>query len=200
MSPMLLDGWSIRTGGAGISQRSWWPPRKNSMRWHLALDRPCSRSGRIGALRRPDAATRRSYHFGMNISAVLLAGGESRRMGRDKAALLFRGKSLWQIQLDTLRKLRPAQIFVSARADPLWRPEDIRLVADTAPSHGPLSGLAASLDQIKTTHLLALAIDMPWMSHKYLEFLCAQIVPGRGVVPKIGHRAEPLAAIYPREA
>jgi molybdopterin-guanine dinucleotide biosynthesis protein A len=136
----------------------------------------------------------------MNISAVLLAGGESRRMGRDKAALIFRGKSLWQIQLDTLRKLRPAQIFVSARADPLWRPGDIRLVADTAPSHGPLSGLAASLDQIKTTHLLALAIDMPWMSHKYLEFLCAHIVPGRGVVPKIGDRAEPLAAIYPREA
>ena len=38
------------------------------------------------------------------------------------------------------------------------------------------------------------------MSNKYLEFLCAQIEPGRGVVAKIDNRAEPLAAIYPREA
>ena len=45
----------------------------------------------------------------MNISAVLLAGGESRRMGQDKATLLFRGKPLWQIQLELLRKLEPAE-------------------------------------------------------------------------------------------
>jgi len=41
----------------------------------------------------------------MNISAVLLAGGESRRMSKDKATLLFRGKPLLQIQLELLRKL-----------------------------------------------------------------------------------------------
>jgi molybdenum cofactor guanylyltransferase len=133
-------------------------------------------------------------------TAVLLTGGESRRVGTDKAMLLFRGKPLWQIQLETLRKLEPEEIFVSARIDPSWRPDDVRFVADIPPSCGPLSGLAASLDQMRTTHLLALAIDMPWMTNKYLEFLCTQIVPGRGVVPQIGDRAEPLAAIYPREA
>ena len=135
-----------------------------------------------------------------DFTAVLLAGGESRRMGTDKAMLLFRGKPLWQIQLETLRKLEPEEIFVAARIDPSWRPGDVRFVADISPSRGPLSGLAVSLDRMRTTHLLVLAIDMPWMSNKYLEFLCAQIVPGRGLVPKIGHRAEPLAAIYPREA
>jgi len=46
----------------------------------------------------------------MNISAALLAGGESHRMGRDKATLLFYGKPLWQIQLDLLQKLEPAEI------------------------------------------------------------------------------------------
>jgi molybdenum cofactor guanylyltransferase len=147
----------------------------------------------------------------MNISAVLLAGGESRRMGSDKATILFRGKPLWQIQLELLRKLEPTEIFVSARTDPSWRPAYVQFVADNPPSRGPLSGLAASLAQMRTAHLLALAIDMPFMTEEYLTFLCGQIEPGRGVLPKIGNpegiearesfcsRAEPLAAIYPGE-
>ncbi len=136
----------------------------------------------------------------MNITAVLLAGGESRRMGRDKATLLFHGKPLWQIQLELLRRLKPAEILVSARTDPSWRPADVQFVADDLPSRGPLSGIAASLAQVHTAHLLALAMDMPFMSESYLHYLCDQIEPGTGVVPTIDGRAEPLAAIYPREA
>jgi molybdenum cofactor guanylyltransferase len=136
----------------------------------------------------------------MNLSAVLLAGGESRRMGKDKAAALFRGKPLWQVQLNLLRELRPAEIFLSARSDPDWRPADVEFVGDELPSRGPLSGVAASLGRIRTKHLLTLAIDMPFMSEKYLRFLCDQIEPRRGVLPMIGGRAEPLAAIYPAEA
>ena len=136
----------------------------------------------------------------MNLSAVLLAGGESRRMGKDKAIALFRRKPLWQIQLNLLRELRPAEIFLSARSDPDWRPADVEFVADELPSRGPLSGVAASLGRIRTKHLLTLAIDMPFMSEKYLRFLCDQIEPGHGVLPIIGGRAEPLAAIYPAEA
>ena len=135
----------------------------------------------------------------MNIGVVLLAGGESRRMRKDKATLLFRGRPLWQIQLELLRQLEPAEIFISARTDPIWRPADVEFVADNLPSRGPLSGLAASLAQTRTKHLLALAIDMPFMTQEYLKFLCGQIEPGRGVLPKIDNRAEPLAAIYPRE-
>jgi molybdopterin-guanine dinucleotide biosynthesis protein A len=134
------------------------------------------------------------------MSAVLLAGGESRRMGADKATFLFRGKPLWQIQLETLRKLRPAEIFLSARTDPVWRPDDVQFVADIPPSCGPLSGLAASLAEVLTAYLLVLAIDMPFMTENYLRSICDAIEPGRGVVAKIGNRAEPLAAVYPREA
>jgi len=136
----------------------------------------------------------------MNISAVLLTGGESRRMGRDKATLQFRGRPLWQIQLELLRNLELFEIFVSARTDPSWRPKDVRFVADIRPSRGPLSGLAACLAQMHTTHLLALAIDMPFMTENYLRYLFAKMEASRGVVPKIGNRAEPLAAIYPWEA
>jgi molybdenum cofactor guanylyltransferase len=135
----------------------------------------------------------------MKISAVLLAGGESRRMSTDKTTLLFRGKPLWQIQLELLRKLEPTELFVSARTDPVWRAADVQFVADDPPSRGPLSGLATSLAQICTKHLLALAIDMPLMNEKYLRFLCSQIEPGRGVIAKIDNRFEPLAAIYPQE-
>src|SRR5439155_4915451 len=135
----------------------------------------------------------------MNISAMVLAGGESRRMSKDKATLLFRGKSLWQIQLDLLRKLEPAEIFVSARADPAWRPAGAQFVPDKPPSRGPLSGLTATLARIRSTHLLVLAIDMPFMNSKHLRYLCSGIGPCRGVLPMIGSRAEPLAAIYPAE-
>jgi len=135
-----------------------------------------------------------------DVTAVLLSGGESRRMGTDKATFLFRGTPLWQVQLETLQKLESKEIFVSARFDPPWRPDRVVFVADVQPSRGPLSGLAASMNRMTTGHLLALAVDMPWMSKNYLEFLCAQIAPGCGVLPKIGDRAEPLAAIYPREA
>jgi len=136
----------------------------------------------------------------LSLSAVLLAGGESRRMGTDKATFLFRGKPLWQVQLETLRRLRPAEIFLSARTDPSWRPNDMQFIADTPPSCGPLSGIAASLGKIHTAHLLALAIDMPFMTENYLCSICDAIEPGQGVVAKIDNRVEPLAAIYPREA
>lgn len=136
----------------------------------------------------------------MKISAVLLAGGESRRMGEDKATLPFRGKPLWRIQLDLLRKLKPREIFVSARSDPSWRSEDVQFVADDPPSRGPLSGLAVTLARIQSSHLLALAIDMPFMKEGHLSALCEQIHPACGVLPMIGDRAEPLAAIYPVEA
>src|SRR6266700_5214250 len=136
----------------------------------------------------------------MKISAVLLSGGESRRMGSDKATLLFRGKPLWRIQLELLQKLEPSEIFVSARTNPIWRPADVQFVADDPPSRGPLSGLAASLARMRSAHLLALAIDMPFMSEKFLRYLCELIEPRVGVVPKIDNRAEPLATLYPQEA
>jgi molybdopterin-guanine dinucleotide biosynthesis protein A len=136
----------------------------------------------------------------MTISAVLLSGGESRRMGKDKATIIFRGRPLWQTQLDLLRKLDPAEIFVSARTDPVWRPDEYTFVADESPSRGPLSGIAAALKQIHSNHLLVLAIDMPFMSETYLRSLCDLVAPGCGVVPKIEDRFEPLAAIYPRKA
>lgn len=136
----------------------------------------------------------------MKITAALFAGGDSRRMGRDKATLGFQGERLWQHQLGLLRKLQPHQIFISAREDPVWRPSDCEFVPDEPPSHGPLSGLAASLRRLRTPYLLVLAIDMPFMSAEYLSSLLGKLEPACGVLPVIERRAEPLAAVYPVEA
>ena len=114
--------------------------------------------------------------------------------------MLFRRAPLWQIQLDLLRKIQPQDLFVSAQIDPQWRPAEVAFVADDQPSRGPLSGIAAALSRTTTAHLLAVAIDMPFMTANYLRGLCQRIEPGLGVVPVIENRAEPLAAIYPREA
>ncbi len=134
------------------------------------------------------------------LTAVLLAGGESRRMGQDKATTKFRGVPMWQRQTETLRDVGAANIFVSVRSKPDWLPGDVELLLDDAPSRGPLSGIAKALAATETSHLIVLAIDMPLMTAGELERLSNLALPGCGVVPVIGERAEPLAAIYPAEA
>ncbi|MEP7071506.1 MAG: molybdenum cofactor guanylyltransferase [Verrucomicrobiota bacterium] len=136
----------------------------------------------------------------MKLSAVLLCGGESRRMGRDKALLEWDGRPMWQWQLDKLRRLRPEHVYVSARNKPAWLPSDAELILDAPPALGPLSGFAATLARMTTEHLLALAIDLPRMTTDHLQFLCSQLHSGIGVVPIIGDRFEPMAAVYPKES
>lgn len=136
----------------------------------------------------------------MTLAAVLLAGGESRRMGRDKATIELDGEPLWRRQLRILRALEPDQIFVSARTAPPWLPREVELLVDDAPSRGPLSGLTKALARMRTTHLIAIAVDMPFMTADELQALRHLAREGCGVVPTIGERAEPLAAVYPRAA
>jgi molybdopterin-guanine dinucleotide biosynthesis protein A len=136
----------------------------------------------------------------ITLTAVLLAGGESRRMGRDKAAIVFRDEPLWRRQLRILRDLGPEKVFVSARTESSWLPADTELLLDEPPSRGPLSGLMKAIDRMKTSHLVVLAVDMPFVTREQLRFLWTMASEGRGVVPAIGERAEPLAAVYPAEA
>jgi molybdopterin-guanine dinucleotide biosynthesis protein A len=136
----------------------------------------------------------------MTLTTVLFAGGLSRRMGADKATLAFAGEPLWARQLRTLRQLDPSAIWVSARARPKWCPPGLDAVCDEPPSRGPLSGLTAVLRRLHTSHLLALAIDLPLMTSEQLLKLWSQATPRCGVVPRHAQTFEPLAAIYPAEA
>lgn len=136
----------------------------------------------------------------MTLTAVLLTGGESRRMGREKATIVFQGQPLWQRQIKVLRELDPKKVVISARVECSWRPAKTELLLDEPPSRGPISGLTKALERMRTSHLAVLAIDMPFITGAHLQFLWSQATSEFGVVPMIGERAEPLAAIYPKEA
>jgi molybdenum cofactor guanylyltransferase len=139
-------------------------------------------------------------------SAVLLAGGASRRMGVDKALLQAPGGRapsppllMWQRQFRVLQALEPAEILISGPRRPGF-PEAVRCIADRLASRGPLGGLAACLDQITTPFLLVLAIDLPFMETEFLARVLDACQPGRGAVPRGPAHYEPLAAVYPRAA
>jgi molybdopterin-guanine dinucleotide biosynthesis protein A len=131
-------------------------------------------------------------------SAVVLAGGRSTRMGRDKALLpLADGRTLLARQLDVLRAAGAAEVLVSARPEQHLPLEGARLILDHEPDCGPLGGIAAALAAATHDRLLVLAIDLLRMSAEFLAGLVAAAPPGRGLVPLLGGEPEPLAALYP---
>jgi molybdopterin-guanine dinucleotide biosynthesis protein A len=131
----------------------------------------------------------------MRCSAVLLAGGKSSRMGRDKAFLEIAGEPLWQRQLATLRHLAPEQLMVSGPGREEW--SEYEIVADERADAGPLAGLAAALRKCATPRLVVLAIDLPEMTTDFLRSLLRLCGDHQGVVPRRSDRFEPLAAVYP---
>ena len=133
----------------------------------------------------------------ITLSAMLLAGGQSRRMGTEKATMLVAGGPLWKRQLRVLQELQPAELWVSARAALPWCPPGIEVVLDKIPGRGPLSGVAAGLRRLQTSHLLVLAVDLPQMTSGHLSKLWGMARPGQGVIPRQGDYFEPLCAIYP---
>ncbi len=157
----------------------------------------------------------------MSHAAVLLAGGKSSRMGRDKSALLINGEPLWQRQLSVLRATEPAELFISGKRDGPYANCGIEILTDEFPDCGPLGGIATALHRCKSERLLVLAVDMPAMTATFLLTLLAESQRiTKGIVPsvaahKIGSgnpvrsissplakdaRLEPLAAVYPRTA
>ena len=128
----------------------------------------------------------------MSLAAVLLAGGRSTRMGRDKALLDWQGRLLWQVQLDKLRALKPGRLLLSCRREQALQPTgDVNMVFDPeGADDGPLGAITCCLEIVQMP-LLALAVDMPWMT---TEFLRENLRPGR--FHHGAHGFEALAAIY----
>jgi molybdopterin-guanine dinucleotide biosynthesis protein A len=136
----------------------------------------------------------------MTFSAVILAGGRSTRMGTDKALLPIAGQTLLAHQLNTVRTLAPAELFISTRDPRLYDGFNARLVTDRWPDAGPLAGIAAALETATSPLLLVLAVDLPAVTPELLRCLLEYAQPHAGVVPRIQGQLEPLAAAYPKAA
>ncbi len=129
----------------------------------------------------------------MSFAAVLLCGGRSTRMGRDKAFIDWHGRPLWQVQLEKLQQLGPERLLISCRAEQNIV-SDVEMVFDPIDANdGPLGAITRCLERVRMP-LLVLAVDMPWMS---VAFLRERVVPGgffRGP-----HGFEALCAVYELE-
>lgn len=128
-------------------------------------------------------------------TAIILAGGQSTRMGRDKANILLGEQTLLQHVIATLRPVFP-QLIISVRES---RPDlDLLQVIDEPNNAGPLAGLAASLGQIETPWAFVVACDMPFIETALVNLLSQYRAEYQAVVPVIHGHAQPLAAFYTR--
>ena len=130
-------------------------------------------------------------------SAALFAGGQSRRMGRDKAVVEIGGEALWKRQLATLRQLNPTQLFICGRPDVEYVGAGCEVITDVVPNAGPIGGLVTALQHVSTEILLVLAVDLPAMQPWFLERLVLRALASRrSIIPQGPQGLEPLAAVY----
>ncbi len=134
----------------------------------------------------------------MKFSAVILAGGQSRRMGCDKAFLDWRGQPLLAHQIQTVRALGPEEVFISGRPGVDYGLFGCPILHDEFQDRGPLAGIAQALQAAHTPLLLVLAVDLPAMEPAYLRRLLAHCAETVGAVPQQDDHLDPLAAFYPK--
>lgn len=131
------------------------------------------------------------------LSGIVLAGGASRRMGKNKAELVLNGKTLLQHQVDKLRALGIGDIMLSGAGCPAL--PGTRVVPDEFPGKGPLAGLQACLKSARNPACLVLSVDTPLVPVSALARLCGAHREGVTVLC-CGGREEPLIAVYDRSA
>ena len=137
------------------------------------------------------------------LTGAVLAGGESRRMGRDKAGLIVGKEPLWQRQVKVLRAAGASVVGIVRRPGQpaLAPPADVPLWQDTVSGIGPLAGLHAALTACPTGWLAVIATDMPRLEAGWFEWLGGLCSPDCGAIARRNDGAfEPLAAIYPKAA
>src|SRR6267143_553801 len=136
----------------------------------------------------------------MEATLLVLAGGESRRMGRPKAWLEVGETTLlrWMVE-----RLGPAfsEVMVSfAEPEQLQEHVPYRLVFDRRPAAGPRAGIEAGLTAAKHEVTFAIACDMPYVTREVAEMAVAAARGCDAAMPRFGVRAEPVCAAYRRSS
>ena len=142
--------------------------------------------------------------------ALVLAGGESRRFGSDKALAQFRGEPLLAHVLRGLTAAGFAQIALAAKEPQRYAAvaeeiayvfgNKIELLCDVRPIQTPLAGLAAGLSASRYELVFACAADMPFAADAALvDALFAAAEGHDAAVPEAGGSLQPLCAVWRRE-
>jgi molybdenum cofactor guanylyltransferase len=132
-----------------------------------------------------------------DIAGIVLAGGLSTRIGRDKGRLELGGQTLAARSVETMKQLFDEVIYVSNDAeDPSF--EGIFWARDEVPHLGPLGGILAGLRAMEAERAFVSAYDMPFLVKELVELLAGYDLKADVVVPVIAGRFEPLHSVYSR--
>lgn len=135
------------------------------------------------------------------LTIVVQAGGESRRMGQDKALVPFLGRPLIQRVIDRVAPLAD-EILVTTNHPEEYSFLGFRLVPDLIPGRGALGGLYTALSAARQPQVAVVACDMPFVSAALLAAQRELLVSGDydAVIPRTEGGTEPFHALYRRLA
>ena len=132
------------------------------------------------------------------MTAIILAGGKSSRLGRSKALQVIEGKSLIQWVIDRLATLSTEIIIATAHGEAIPCSSAVRTktVADIYPGKGPLVGIYSGLIASSTSRAIVVGCDTPFLSVSLLEYMTQICSTFDVIVPRINNKLEPLCAVY----
>jgi molybdopterin-guanine dinucleotide biosynthesis protein A len=139
----------------------------------------------------------------LTVAGILLAGGRSRRMGRDKALLPLPGPEHLTFVEHLSRMLATScteVVLVARDAEQAaeYAFAGIRTITDETPDVGPLMGLYSGLQAVTATHALVIAVDMPFVQPAVVRLLLSQPLDDALLVPVVNGFQQVLLAVYPR--
>ncbi len=132
----------------------------------------------------------------MEITAIILSGGKSSRMGTDKALLKINDNDLLSRAIEVCQPVC-SRIIISSN-NPKHRKSGIHVVPDEIQNCGPMGGVYACLKQSSTDWGFVLSVDAVFVEPKFIEFLITEIDAFDAVVPVHSKGIEPLIAFYHR--
>ena len=134
---------------------------------------------------------------GRGVSAVILAGGQSRRLGIDKSLLELDGESLLERTVHKLHALSDDIVVVTNSPENYKHLAlEARFVPDEQPGAGALMGIYSGLKAADHDSALVVACDMPFLNVPLLRYMVPEIASHDVVVPRLGEFLEPLHAVY----
>ena len=136
----------------------------------------------------------------MQATLLVLAGGDSRRMGRTKAWLEVGETTLLRWVTERLAPAFTEVVVSFAEPEQVQELVPYRLVFDRKPAAGPLAGLEAGLRSARTEVTFAVACDMPYVTRQLAEMAVAASSGCDAAIPRIDGRPEPACAAYRQSA